>query len=513
MQEAVWTVKWYGSGEVAPYNGRWDRLQSWLIELDVAPAAHIATDRRNVLVFGTPGFADYLMAVSVVLAARGCEIDYVWLGHLDPAGNPDVTRFERWSEKFPVPPGHDRLRIHRVHDTPPAECDEEMVALARRIAELDTCHIRCKEVCEEQTDPGDNHVFEFRLARNLDFLRRLKTFLVGRHYASALCGNGRVWEMACFYEWVRRAGIPCTTMEMFEMGRSIIASQTQVVVDCLTEAIWKADEPHLLTPERERRVLERIAFREDPNRQSDHAPKLQTVPPDTAALCKKLQLDPARRTALLCTNVAWDSSVLGHGRAFPTMKEWYLRTIAWYADRVGWQLIVRTHPLEGLVDQPMSVSDYIDEHYPELPPNVRLVRPTDKVNTYGLLPIIDLGLVFTSTVGLEMAIRGLPVITAGWIHYDRKGFTKDPTSEGEYFCLLEEADHSARRLPDMLRDLARCYFDVYFEKWARPTPWGMWDMARDMENWPMARILAGDCPEEFLKTFDYLAGRHDLGVL
>jgi hypothetical protein len=509
LQEIVWTTRWIAGAQLGPYNGRWKRLRQWLQDLEAAPPGPLADERRRLLVFGTPNFSEYLLAVSVVLAGRGCEVDFLWLPYLDAHGGPEVSRYERWSGRFPTPGGHDRLRMIRLHDFMPAEADEHMTALACRIAEMDACHLCFKETCEKDTNPADRKVYEHRVSRNLDCLQRLKTFTAGRHYDSALVGNGRVWEMGCFYEWCGRLGVPCTTFEMFETGNNIAASHTIPAVDWDLEAFWKADEPHVMTPDRERRVKSRMAWREDPTRQNECAFTMQAVrPEDEAVLRQNLRLDAGKRLALLCTNLGWDSAVLGHGRAFSTMKEWYLRSIAWYAGKPGWQLVIRTHPVEAVVHQPMSVADYVKQAYPQLPENVRLVLPEERVNTYGLIKIADLGLVFSSTVGLEMVIHGLPVIVAADVHYAGRGFTTDPKGPEEYFRYLERVDQSPRTgLPSTLFDLARCYSDVLFEQFPKKVPWSLWDMHGDMVRWPMAKVLAGDCPEDFLKTFDYLAGR------
>ena len=57
-----------------------------------------------------------------------------------------------------------------------------------------------------------------------------------------------------------------------------------------------------------------------------------------------------------------------------------------------------------------------------------MIGPQEKVNTYDLVEVADVGLVYTTTVGLEMALQGLPVIVSGMTHYRGRGFTLDPDS-------------------------------------------------------------------------------------
>ena len=60
------------------------------------------------------------------------------------------------------------------------------------------------------------------------------------------------------------------------------------------------------------------------------------------------------------------------------------------------------------------------------------------MNTYDLMDMADLGLVYTTTVGLEMAMRGIPVVVAGKTHYRNRGFTQDPHTWVEYFKTLNK---------------------------------------------------------------------------
>ena len=53
-----------------------------------------------------------------------------------------------------------------------------------------------------------------------------------------------------------------------------------------------------------------------------------------------------------------------------------------------------------------------------LPANVRIVLPEDSVNAYSLAEEADVGLTFGSTIGLEMAMLGKPVLLASRALYE-----------------------------------------------------------------------------------------------
>ena len=66
------------------------------------------------------------------------------------------------------------------------------------------------------------------------------------------------------------------------------------------------------------------------------------------------------------------------------------------------------------------------------PPNVRVVAADDPQSSYPLMEAADLGLVFSSTTGVELALAGTPVVVAGQSHYRDKGFTLDVSTPEEF---------------------------------------------------------------------------------
>jgi hypothetical protein len=69
------------------------------------------------------------------------------------------------------------------------------------------------------------------------------------------------------------------------------------------------------------------------------------------------------------------------------------------------QLVVRIHPGELITKGP-SVADVVRKVLPELPEHIHLVPAEAQINTYDIVEIAQLGLVYTTTVGMEMAMSG-----------------------------------------------------------------------------------------------------------
>jgi hypothetical protein len=135
-------------------------------------------------------------------------------------------------------------------------------------------------------------------------------------------------------------------------------------------------------------------------------------------------------------------------------------------------MLIRIHPAEVKLPGKQTrepIATFLADHYPHLPSNVRVVAADDPTSTYPIMDACDLGLVFSSTTGLELALRGTPVIVAGRTHYRGKGFTIDVSSPDEFIRRIDEvlADVPAHE-PDV--DLARRYAHLFFFKGPIRTP-------------------------------------------
>ena len=185
---------------------------------------------------------------------------------------------------------------------------------------------------------------------------------------------------------------------------------------------------------------------------------------DTSGEQRSERPDNTGRTVALFTNVTWDSAVVGRERAFSSIHDWIEATIDAFAHRPNDRLIIRIHPAESKMTGKQTrepLMEFLAVRYPTLPENVRVIGPDEPVHSYPIMEACDVGLAFTSIVGLELALLGKPVIVAGRPHYHQLGFTNDAASPDEYRRLLADAlerpeDHTA----DV--ELARRYAYTFF---------------------------------------------------
>jgi hypothetical protein len=184
------------------------------------------------------------------------------------------------------------------------------------------------------------------------------------------------------------------------------------------------------------------------------------------------RLRPGRLLTLF-SNLTWDSAVIGQGLAFDGIAEWVTATVEFFADRPDDQLVIRVHPAEVKLPGKQTrepLDPILRRRFPVLPPNVRLVPADDAQSSYPLMAGSDAVLVFTSTTGLEAAVRGTPVIVAGRTHYRGRGFTVDVDDRGSYERALRAVlDHPQEDEPD--RALVERYAYMFFFRHPIPAPW------------------------------------------
>jgi hypothetical protein len=181
-----------------------------------------------------------------------------------------------------------------------------------------------------------------------------------------------------------------------------------------------------------------------------------------------LGLDSRRPIYTLFSNVLWDAASAQKEIAFRSAKDWIIETTRYFVANPEKQLVIRTHPAESIIGTNSSVKQLVEDTFPNLPKNIKLLGPDFPLNSWTLLKVTDVGLVHTSTVGLELALEGKRCICVAKTHYRGKGFTEDVATAKEYFKTIESSH--ARCPRDDLRKVALQYAYLFFLKYHLPFP-------------------------------------------
>ncbi len=354
----------------------------------------------------------------------------------------------------------------------------------------------------------DRALYDLRIKRNTFAALAALEWMQTHKPDVVLIPNGLILEMGIVFRVARYLGIPAVTFEFNDQREQIWLAQNTSIMRQDTDYLVEARCSLPMTDE----MYERLADLENARRGArvwGKSKRLwQYVSAQGAAQTRKaLGLDD-RPVVLLAANVLGDSLTLGRNIFAESMSEWITKTVQYFAKRPDVQLVVRIHPGEKIVPQAKSMGTVVREALPEIPSHIRLVGALDNVNTYDLIEVASLGLAYTTTVGVETAMNGIPVISCGNTHYRGRGFTLDPNSWEEYFSTLENvlSDLPAHRLTEELIAKAWNYAYRFFFEYPRPFPWRLMNFWDDLEVWPVEKVLGDEGMAQFGDTFKFLVG-------
>ena len=357
-------------------------------------------------------------------------------------------------------------------------------------------------------DPSDWALFNLRLERNGFAARAALAYMQENKPDVVLIPNGLILEMGIVFRVARHLGIPAVTYEFNDQREQIWLAQNSSIMQQDTDYLVDARCRLPMTDE----MYERVANLENARRGArvwGKSKRLwQYVSSQGAQETRKaLGLD-SRPVVMLAANVLGDSLTLGRDIFAASMTQWITKTVQYFATRSDVQMVIRVHPGEKLVPQAKSMGQVVREALAEIPSHIHVIGALDKVNTYDLIEIADLGLAYTTTVGLETAMNGTPVISCGQTHYRGRGFTIDPNSWDEYFATLERvlADLPSHRLGESQTAYAWNYAYRFFFEYPRPFPWRLMKFWEDLEEWPLEKVLSDEGREQFEDTFKFLVG-------
>jgi hypothetical protein len=254
--------------------------------------------------------------------------------------------------------------------------------------------------------------------------------------------NGAFFAERILAELADRRGIAVTRYEKGFLTDSVLVSRWRRGVDDLDpgDEAWAEALETPLRDDQRARVQSYLDERVRGGRTFDNFWPRRTE--ELALIRAQLGLPEGRPLVGLFTNILWDSATQGKDSGFGSMAEWLMETVRWVEGHPEVDLVVRIHPAEVRLANHVSrepMEDLIADAFPRLPANVRIVPPESTISSYALIEMCNVGLVYTSTMGLEMAARGLTVICAAAAHYGRRGFTVDPVSVDEYRTALGHA--------------------------------------------------------------------------
>ncbi len=360
----------------------------------------------------------------------------------------------------------------------------------------------------DMNDPHDRTVYDLRLERNTFAARAALEWMQTNRPEVVLVPNGLILEMGMVFRTARYLGIQTMTFEFNDQREQIWLAQNSSIMRQETDYLVEARCKLPMTDEMYQRLADLENARRGARVWGKSKRLWQYVSAQGADATRRMLGLDDRPVVMIAANVLGDSLTLGRNVFAESMTEWMTRTVRFFENRSEAQLVIRVHPGETLVPKARSMGQVAREALPHLPEHIHIIGATDQINTYDLIEIADLGLVYTTTVGVETAMNGRPVIACGNTHYRKRGFTIDPNSWDEYLTTLERllADLPAHRLSEEQTAKAWNYGYRFFFEYPRPFPWRLMNFWDDLEVWPLEKVLSDEGMSHFGDTFKFLVG-------
>lgn len=478
-----------------------------LITTQVASLAQAAPSGKKIAVFATLHYwIEHAALLGMTMAAQGHKVSLGYLPYGDwqkPIKRFDLRRQNVYarrvlSQTAPLMQSLSLLDIRSSAVTLP----RDLVKAVEQVSSYDTQYT----LQTEDVDTSSS-IYHLRLERNRKAAQAALVWLQALKPDVVIVPNGTIQELGVVYRVARHLNISTITYEFGDQRQRIWLAQNAEIMRQETDALWRSRQGVDLTEAQMERIRSMYAARQKATVWENFARRWQGIPAQGADLARAaLGLDQ-RPVALLATNVLGDSLTLGRQVFSQNMADWIARTVQYFSGCPSVQLVVRVHPGEMLTHGP-SMVDVVHQVLPHLPEHIHLIGPKEKVNTYDLIDVADLGLVYTTTVGMEMAMNGLPVIVTGQTHYRGRGFTLDPDTWVTYFKMLGQliANPAAHRLTHQQMERAWQYAYRFFFEFPRPFPWHLVHMWDDFQARPLETVLSEEGLAQYAETFGYLAG-------
>jgi hypothetical protein len=503
-------IYWLLRNKAKPFNShfRLEGLRRSLPGICATAQAHAQTapQGKRIFIFATLHYwIEQAAVIGLTLAGLGHRVQLGYLPYSDwekPLRPFDLRRQDLYGRDI-LRPARALIELQSLLDVhPAASLPAAMQAAVELVSKYDVQYTSQTEEVDPTLD-----LYKLRLERNTRAAQSGLTWLQAGKPDLLVVPNGTILELGVIYQLGRQLDIPVVTYEFNDQKEQIWLAQNDEIMHQNTDQLWQMRASQPLTPE-QRTQIETLESARQNGRSFGKSDRLwqNASSAGSSSVRTGLGLDD-RPLVLLATNVLGDSLTLGRNLISPSMSDWITRTVQFFARHAEVQFVIRIHPGEQLTHGP-SMLNVIRAALPEIPAHIHLVRPEEKVNTYDLIEMTSLGLVYTTTTGLEMAMQGIPVIVAGETHYRNAGFCLAPRNWDEYIQLLETtlADLPNRRLSAEQIELAWNYAWRFFFEFPQPFPWRLLYFWKDYELWPLERILAPEGKKMFGRTFSYLAG-------
>ena len=409
------------------------------------------------------------MGYEATLLYRGSEITRFYPSR--------IKRFDFWSGVADIP-GIELVDLEAIDIS-----EQEMAEFAASVRNFAPSALAYNLHLEEQDVREGDAGIEAKLQDMIRLMMRMgsatKKVLARNHYHRFILYSGLIGESPAMLECGRRLAVPTVCLEGWAWRHGhLIYNHNAPALDYDIQGWLNKIQPW--DEAKEQQVNQYTNFLEGGySGGSDWLDNLYSVQRSqvSASLPPGLRefVQGDQKIFLAAPNVIGDSSMLSRETIFPGQQKWLVAVIDYFRGKPDAKLIIRAHPAEVWVNGKVRIKmAEVARHHSQGASNIHIIEAKEKVNTFTLLPFVQGGLVWLSSVGVDMVVRGVPVIAAARPKYTGMGIVKEPASTGQYFAVLDEWLRSAPRPSAQQVLMAKQYLYIVFkgfsyEAWSKNT--------------------------------------------
>jgi hypothetical protein len=472
--------------------------------------------RRIAILASFPSAIGLYTAIAVVLAGLGHKVHLLLTANGTSDGGPgngwEKALVENELEEFmklEFPEGLECVIFdNRMEekDFPPGVGE-----VVKQQSRIDTCTGFQDSTVNIQSG-AEKDFYEYKLANNTSFAKRFSHFVCHNEFDHWIIDCGSWSEYGVAFQILHESGESIICLGFPEERNKVLVSMNAPFPSMDTENAWAIMKRKRWSDDKQDAINDYAALLESPEYYRDraHLKYHKKTKLSEMELKKRLEINNENPIILLMSNLAWDTTLLAERPhvAFRNHHQWLIETIEYFVDQPSMQLIIRPHPADGIRRSQDSCESQVRKNFPNLPGHVTLLPTDTDINTYGLMEASQLGLVYTSDVGWEMALRGKPVICGGRGHYSGKEITYDSTSSESYFSYLDRfsGDTTSLQVSEDRKERAMKYGYMFIKDRMKPFPWMPGLLWQDIKTYPMERVLTSPCYDQFHEAFELLSG-------
>ena len=171
--------------------------------------------------------------------------------------------------------------------------------------------------------------------------------------------------------------------------------------------------------------------------------------------------DDDRPVFLLAPNVVGDSATLRSGTIFASQREWISEVCRFFAKHPELKLIVRAHPDEWFLKAKVRVPmGEVARQAAAGCPNILVIDGSEDVSTYALIPQAQAGLIWMSTIGVDMVVRNRPVVAAARPKYHGLDIVTEPDNTEAYWTAIRELANQPKGTSPEQKEMAKKYLTI-----------------------------------------------------